>query len=184
MYKFLYTTVAVMLLTTCGQKNNNEPTEQSVINQNQVIEDRPFSMSEYHYSDKTKWNSSNVTYVIDRIAVDSLGYVTDVDGERYTNNRLTLGVNVDGREVLKHTFTRAEISGFVDEEYMNRSIIQGLVFSEAAKDGLRFLMSVGQPLSDEYVQLRVTVDRNGGYTMRRDEIIDYNLADDDSLDIN
>lgn len=181
---FLYITAAG-IMTACGSNVGNDVRNAAgseAVNDVQS-ENGVHKMSDYYYTNHVTYGKDTYEYNIVRLADEESGTVADTDGMKYMENTLSLTVTRNGQHIYAHAFSKENIKQYVDEKFLEKSIIEGMAFNRMTEEGLLFAISVGLPLSDEYVQLRLCVHRDGTSTLRRDEIVDENLASDDSLTI-
>lgn len=172
--------LAALLLVSCGG-GDNTTSEKHIAVPDVQTDGGIHRMSDYEFTDTVDWNGAKCVYHIVRLACDSLGTVTDTDGTKYVENTLSLTLSRGGARIFERAFSKGSIKQYVDSVFLKHSIVEGMAFNKITPEGICFAISVGLPLSDEYVQLRLTVHADGTSTLRRDEIVDDNLADDDSL---
>ena len=104
---------------------------------------------------------------------DSLSVVTDNNGKRYRNNVIKMKITrADGSVFFEKNFTKNLFDSYVDEAYLSKNVILGLVFNDADASGLHFLGSVGSPdeLSEEYIPFIVTISRMGDVSVEKARI--------------
>lgn len=169
--------VAALPLSGCKEKRDNG----DIITQKEVKKkpSKPIAMQEYTQRRDIDWNGSMVTSEIRRVADDSLRMVADETGQKHIDNRITLTVSrPDGSVFLKKTFTKATFDAYLDDDYRNTGILEGLVFDKVEGGRLRFAASVSHPQTDEYIPLVVDISRDGAMTMARDTQLDTNGSDD------
>ena len=72
----------------------------------------------------------------------------------------------------RQRFTKTAFDSFLDDDYRNTGILEGLVFDKAEGGVLRFAASVSHPNTDEYIPILIKIDRNGNMKMERDVNLD------------
>ena len=181
MRQTLIIVATIMMLASCGGKEQSStvriaaPTVQEV---NGIQR-----MNDYFYTDTVHHRGAKWEYTIVRLANDTADVVTDSDGQQYAGNTISLTINCDGQQILAKAFTKKTLADYVDAKFLSANILEGMAYHKAVPEGICFAVSVGLHLSEEYVQVRLTVHPDGSYSMRRDEIVDDNLAFDDSLGV-
>lgn len=140
-------------------------------------------MRDYHYRDTVRWNGRVYSYEIVRKAVDSLGIVTDENGERYADNYIHLTVTRDGKPYFSHRFVKHDFSAYLDAGFRTHAILDGMAFERVQAAGVRFAVGVSYPLSDMSMPFIVTVDGSGNYSIEKDEVLDNVVETLDTLTV-
>jgi hypothetical protein len=107
-----------------------------------------------------------------RRADASLPIVTDVQGVKYYDNIITVRVSNGSREILNKEFTKHSFASYLEVDFLERSILEGLVFDKVTDDGLMFAASVSYPESDLYVPFHVIVLPNGALSIDKADMMD------------
>ena len=90
-----------------------------------------------------------------------------------SNEPITLILSSAGGSVFfQKRFTKTAFDSFLDDDYRNTGILEGLVFDKAEGGVLRFAASVSHPNTDEYIPILIKIDRNGNMKMERDVNLD------------
>ena len=127
-------------------------------------------MNETESHDEVSWVGSVYKVKTHRYSNDSLSVVTDETGKRYRNNVILVKITrKDGSTFFEKKFTKALFDGLVDDDYLKKNLLLGLVYNGTDKDGLHFLGSVGSPdiLTEEYVPFIVTINKNGEVSVEK-----------------
>ncbi len=114
--------------------------------------------------DSFKWLGSSYCANVRRSTSDSLSYVTDNTGKRYRNNVIEMKITRrDGSVFFEKKFSKKAFENFLDKEYLEHTVLLGMVYNGTEKDEVRFLGSVGSPddLAEEYVPFNVFVSKMG-----------------------
>lgn len=130
-------------------------------------------MNPIDHTDEVKWLGSTYKVNINRYTSDSLSVVTDNNGKRYRNNVIKMKITrADGSVFFEKSFSKSLFSDYVDEAYLSKNVILGLVFNDADANGLHFLGSIGSPdeLSEDYIPFDVTISRMGDVRVERASI--------------
>ncbi len=117
------------------------------------------------------------SYVVRR-ADESLPQVSsDESGARYLDNRITLRLTVGGSKVLERDFLKSSFAQYLDSDFLEHALLEGLTFDKVVPDGLRYVASVGYPESDLYVPFSVVVSTRGDVTISKSDLLDSDDAD-------
>lgn len=118
-----------------------------------------------------KDNSYQSTVV--RTPDESLPLVTNAEGNKFVDNRITLRIITQGRTLVNRAFTKQDFASLLNARFLKYAILEGLVFDQVTESGLiRYAASVAYPQSDLYVPIRITVTPAGQLTIEREEMMD------------
>ena len=130
------------------------------------------TMKDYHYSAEVNADGTRYAYDIVREANDTLPTVEGDDHEQFADNYIRLRVNRESQEIFHKVFTKNSFRDYVDQEFLQRAILEGMAFDCPTAEGLRFAVSICYPGSDIYIPLSITISPSGSYTIARDEVLD------------
>lgn len=116
------------------------------------------------------------SYVVRR-ADESLPQVSDESGARYLDNRITLRLTSGSSKVLERDFLKSSFAQYLDSDFLEHALLEGLTFDKVVPDGLQYIASVGYPESDLYVPFSVVVSARGDVTIRKSDLLDSDDAD-------
>jgi hypothetical protein len=161
------------LLTGCKQKKH---TEDIIVRKTEAPKlQAPIRMQEYNQVKDEKWLGRQYQIDIRRVPDDSLRMVKDETGQLYVDNRITLQVfRQDGSVFFSQTFTKDSFNDYLDDDYRETGILEGLVYDRVNGYNLIFAGSVCHPQTDEYIPLVITLSNFGDVTIRRDTEMDTN----------
>lgn len=126
-----------------------------------------------HVTDTASWNGRLYRYDIVREPDNSLPKIKDEEsGGTFSDNHIDLTITCEGRQILKKRFFKTTFNKFLDADFRQKGILEGLVFDIAIPEGLRFATSISYPRSDLYIPLVITVGADGQITIRKDEVLD------------
>ena len=169
--KLILVASAGILLVACGQKKQ---TQDIIVPKEEVKAPQgPIRMQDYKQTNDIQWLGKPYQVEITRIPDDSLRMVTDEDGQKFVDNRITLRIlRGDGSTFYKGGFTKAAFENYLDDDYRKTGILEGFVFDKIEGAQLIFAASVCHPQTDEYIPLVVTVSSLGEVGIRRDTEMD------------
>ena len=158
-------------LTACGGKKKNE----DIITQRvvEVQSNEPVRMQEYHDERDVNWIGKRYRVTVDRQPCDTLPMVKDERGQKYVDNVFQVTVSrADGSVFFNRKFVKSNFSQYVNDDYRQTGILEGIVFDKADGDWLVFGASVGHPQTDEYIPLVIRLSRMGVLEVRQDQEMD------------
>lgn len=169
------------ILTACFialSCRNNEKTEtpyseyEKPENSNEVQK-----MKDYHYSAKVEAFGKSYTYDIVREVNDTLPTIKDDTGLQYADNYIRLRINENGKEIFNKLFTKNTFRSYLEKDFIQHALLEGMAFDRITTEGLRFSASISYPNSDIYIPLAITISRNGSYTIVKDDVLDTMVED-------
>ena len=163
--------LAAVLLGACGKKKQSDD-----IIAPKVVEEtpkEPVRSQEYNDDRQVEWLGKDYHVSIHRHASDSLPMVQDENGQKFVDNVFMLVVQrSDGSVFFQQKFTKSQLVQYLDDQYKEQGIFEGLVFDQVDGDYLRFGASVGIPQSDEYIPLVFRLSKTGALQITRDTQMD------------
>lgn len=170
-YGLLILLIAGMLATSCGQKKKNDDI---IVKRVETPKPQgPIRMQEYNQTKDIEWLHKDYQVEVRRVADDSLKMVKDENGQQFVDNRITIRVlRSDGSVFFNQTFTKAAFEKFLDDDYRQTGILEGLVFDKVDGPQLVFAASVSHPQTDEYIPMIVTVSNFGTVGIKPDTELD------------
>ena len=110
---------------------------------------------------------------VQRTPADSLPRVKNEIGDTYVDNQITLRIIRDkGEKVFSKTFTKNSFSSVVGENFLSKSILEGMVFDKVSPSGLVFAASVSYPQTDLYFPIAITITSSGKLSMEKEEVME------------
>lgn len=173
-----FVSALALVLVACGSKKKSEDIIALRVEKPQLT--APVKMQEYTDSRDVEWIGKTYHVAVHREACDSLPMVKDEYGQKYVDNVFTMVVTrSDGSVFFSRTFTKKFVAQYLDNDYRETGIFEGLVFDKADGDWLVFAASVGHPQSDEYIPLVVSLSRMGELVVKHDTQMDTNSEDEE-----
>lgn len=173
--------LSIGLLTGCKQKKQ---AEDIIVRKTEAPKiQAPIRMQEYNQVKDVQWLDRSYQVDILRTADDSLRMVKDETGQKFVDNRIRLKViRQDGSVFFSQTFTKASFNDYLDDDYRQTGILEGLVFDRVEGNSLIFAGSVSHPQTDEYIPLVITLSNFGDVAISRDTQMDTNGGENDHQD--
>ena len=126
-----------------------------------------------------KWGGDYKVYV-HRYADDSLALVNVTSKKQYYDNKIKIRITrADGSVFFDRVFTKKAFAEYLDEAYMAKSTLLGLVYYKVDGNYLYFAGSVGSPdmMSDDFVPFNMKITRHGEIAITKEEDITKIIAD-------
>ena len=131
----------------------------------------PISMTNQTDAQDVAWvDGRHYTVKIMRHAVDSLPMVSNANGQKYVDNVIRVEVaRADSSLFYSHTFTKLSFASWLNGEYREKAILQGMRFLEADASALSFIAWLNNPDAgdDEAVELKLTLDPQRNVDIQR-----------------
>lgn len=175
-------TLSIVLGTTmlagCKQKKQSEDI---IVRKTEAPKPQaPIRMQEYNQIKDIHWLDREYQVNIRRTADDSLRMVKDETGQKFVDNRIRLQViRQDGSVFFSQSFTKATFSEYLDDDYRQTGILEGLVFDRVEGNYLLFAGSVSHPQTDEYIPMVIKVSNFGDVAISRDTQMDTNGSEEE-----
>lgn len=138
-------------------------------------------MQNSHASGIANWRGGKFSYDIKRAPNDSIPTVEDENGTRFADNSIDLVITKNGGSFFSKTFTKRTFNAYLDNDFKEKGILEGIVFDKAAPDGLHFAASVSYPQSDMYIPLIICIGSNGSISITKDTVLDSTSEEADSV---
>jgi len=176
MKKFFYVFIPIFAITLAlpGCQKKQEP---QVIVVHKPKSEKPRgiqSTGNYSQTMDMPWIGKKYKVETSRKADKSVNPVGE-GNHRYYNNTIRIRViRPDNTVFFDRTFTKADFQPYLDNAYLKRSVLLGIVPTEAQGDYLFLAASVGAPdaLSDDFVPFTVKLSRMGDVSITRSSTID------------
>ncbi len=168
---------AMIALCLSGCKNEKEHSTNNIIVKPRevVVPDTVIhKMGEIDTTvDTVKWVGSTYKVRVKRYTNDSLTVVVDDNGKRVRNNLIKVVIHrKDGSVFFDKVFSKKMFENLLDEEFLSKNVLLGMVYNGCDSDKLHFLGSVGKPdiLTEEFVPFDVTVSRMGEVNVKKTQL--------------
>jgi hypothetical protein len=140
-------------------------------------------MQEYKQTTDVAWLGKNYQVEVHRVADDSLKMVKDENGQKFVDNRISVKVmRSDGSVFFSRSFTKAAFESYLNNDYRQTGVLEGLVYDKVEGNNLFFAASVSHPQTDEYIPLVVSVSNFGEVGIRLDTDLDTNGGNEANAD--
>lgn len=166
--------VTVMIcLAACRKSQESQSVGELPLPPGEEKVDGNFVLRESVVQESVEWKGKTWIYSITRKPDSTLQMVTDDDGNLCVDNKVSLNILEGDREVLAKDFTKADFNDLLTPDFLEKSILEGIVFYRTDEEGLQFATSVSYPHgSDTYVTMLINVAYDGTLTVRKDDLTD------------
>ena len=166
--------MAMTFMMSCEKEKKSTVRNNIIVppREEKVVDTLVHKMNNVEQMDEVKWLGSTYRVAVERHTSDSLSMVEN-NGKRYRNNVIKVKITrADGSVFFEKVFSKTFFADYVDENYLSKNVILGLVLNGTDANGMHFLGSVGSPdeLSEDYIPFDVTVSRMGDVSVERARI--------------
>ena len=175
MKRSLYIILALFLLTSasCSRHKKKDPDNYVVESiQKDVVSAAIQELQFISASSQADFKGSTYDMKVVRRPDNTLPVVTDAQGQKYYDNTITLEISTGGKLFVNKIFNKNTFASYLDSEFIQHAILEGLVFDKVTDYGLMFAASVSYPESDLYVPFHVTVLPNGTLSIEKADLMD------------
>lgn len=180
MKKFIYLLLIslTVAMTACGGKNGTSDKESVWATQDSVdahgLQRMQVSKSEIDI----KFRGKDYHSYISRTPDESLPHVSNEMGDTYVDNKIVLRLTRGGETIFNKTFTKNDFAAVVDEKFLSKSILEGLVYDKTSPNGIVYAASVCYPQTDLYVPLSITISADGKMGIMRVEMLEEDFFEE------
>ena len=159
-------------LVACGGKKKSDDIIAPKVEK--VKPSEPVKMQEYKDTNYVKWVEGRYYHLtVLRQPCDTLPMVKDETGQKFVDNLFQMTVTrTDGSVFFDRKFTKNSFNKYINEDYQNTGILEGIVFDKVDGDWLVFAASVAHPQTDEYIPLVIKLSRMGVLEISQDTQMD------------
>lgn len=175
--------LTALIVASCSEKKK---TTDIIVTQTEAPKPQgPISMQEYTQTKDVQWLNKKYQVIVSRTADEGLPMVKDETGQEFVDNQISVRViRSDGSVFFDKSFTKAAFNNYLNDDYSQTGILEGLVFDKVDGNQLVFAASVCHPQTDEYIPLILTVSNFGDVAIRPDTELDTSgnvSADEDEI---
>ena len=176
MKMLLYISISLVLLVlvSCNNRTSKRDPDNYVVEsiKEDVISNEIHQLQTISSSSSADFKGSTYDMKVVRRPDNTLPVVTDAQGQKYYDNTITLEISTGGKLFVNKIFNKNTFASYLDSEFIQHAILEGLVFDKVTDYGLMFAASVSYPESDLYVPFHVTVLPNGTLSIEKADLMD------------
>ena len=171
---FVAAAMVLLAISSCKEEKVKKLNNIIVPPHEEVVPDTLIhQMNETESTTDVQWLNTTYRVHVHRYTNDSLTYITDNSGRKYRNNIISVKITrPDGSVFFDRKFTKAVFENHVEQAYLDKNVILGMVYNGNDPDCLRFIGSVGSPdvLSEEFVPYEITISRMGEVGVKKTDL--------------
>ena len=166
--------VLAISVAACTGKQKEQTNEEAVAFQIDSVDAHGVQRMQVSQTENTvELRGKKYHLFIRRTPADSLARIKNETGDTYMDNQIVLRITRDkGEKVFSKTFTKNSFSSIVDEDFLSKSILEGMVFDKITPEGLTFAASVSYPQTYLYFPITITIASSGKMSMKKEEAME------------
>ncbi|TCO96054.1 uncharacterized protein DUF4738 [Bacteroides heparinolyticus] len=174
MKKIVYTLAcaSIISLAACSSQDKNKKEDLQTLQQNSTEVSAPQRMQVSDIKTAFTYKGKEYQSSVLRIPDETLPIVKNEQGEKFVDNRITLRISCEGKQLVDKAFTKESFASLIDAEFMKNSILEGLVYDKTTPEGMIYAASICYPQSDLYVPIRLVVTTDGKISMTKEELME------------
>lgn len=179
---YLIVLFMAFIWTSCSNKDHSKMADQQGFQIDTIAAGGMQRMQVSDNETDVKMRGVDYHISIHRAPCDSLQHVKDPNGGAFIDNEITLCITRNrGEQVFLKTFTKKSFASLVEDNFLSKSILEGMVYDKVSDQGIVLAASVCYPQTDLYVPLSITIAPDGRMSMFKEEILDENYTGEDSI---
>ena len=127
-----------------------------------------------------KYKGKEYHSFISRTPNDSLPRVVSQMGNTYVDNQIVLRLTRGNERVFSRTFTKKQFESLIGDDFMAKSILEGIVYDKTTPEGIVYAASICYPQTDLYVPISITISPDGKISMKKEELLEEVYDEDTS----
>lgn len=127
-----------------------------------------------------KYKGKEYHSFISRTPNDSLPRVVSQMGNTYVDNQIVLRLTRGNERIFSRTFTKKQFASLIGEDFMAKSILEGIVYDKTTPEGFVYAASICYPQTDLYVPVSITISTDGKISMKKEELLEEVYEEDTS----
>lgn len=174
MKRFLYLISCCILIvcSACGG-GNKKTEEKSLLLIHDSVDARGLQRMQVSKAEvDIKFKGKDYHSFISRTPDEELPTVKDENGNKFVDNKIQLRLTRGNEQIFNMTFTKKNFTSIVGEDFLSKSILEGMVYNKTTPQGFVYAASVCYPQTDLYVPLSITITADGKMTMAKEELLE------------
>lgn len=168
----------LVLLVACSDKKGATQSDTQVLMQDSTDAHGLQRMQVSKSETDIQFKGKQYHCLISRTPSDSLPHVASETGDTYVDNQIVFRLTRGNERVFNKTFTKNSFASVVDERFLSKSILEGVVYHKTVPEGMVFAASVCYPQTDLYVPVSITITPDGKMTIKKEELLEEVYAED------
>lgn len=169
---FLLLLPLLVSLAACGGKNNKANEGSGALSQDSVDAHGLQRMQTSKAEMDIKFKGKEFHSIVTRTPDEDLPHVSNEMGDIYVDNKIALHLTRGGETIVDKTFTKKDFSSVVEADFLEKSILEGIVYDKTTSSGIVYAASVCYPQTDLYIPLSITISADGKMSIEKVDILD------------
>ena len=127
-----------------------------------------------------KYKGKEYHSFLSRTPNDSLPRVVSQMGNTYVDNQIVLRLTRGNERIFSRTFTKKQFASLIGEDFMAKSILEGIAYDKTTPEGFVYAASICYPQTDLYVPVSITISTDGKISMKKEELLEEVYEEDTS----
>ncbi|MGN0256851.1 MAG: DUF4738 domain-containing protein [Bacteroides sp.] len=162
-----------LFAAACSSSTKGDGSKLTEMSAESAVSTKPERMQVSEVTETFTLKGGSYQSTVVRRPDESLPIVTNSEGAKFVDNRISLRITSQGRNIVDRVFTKQDFASLLNARFMKYAILEGLVFDQVTEKGMiRYAASVAYPQSDLYVPIRITVTPQGQLNIEREEMMD------------
>ncbi|WP_289293783.1 MULTISPECIES: DUF4738 domain-containing protein [Bacteroides] len=175
---FILPLLAVLTACSGGSKKTDEG---SLILMQDSVDNRGLQRMQVSKAEvDIKFKGKDYHSFISRTPDEDLPLVKNEMGNTFVDNKIQLRLTRGSEQVFNMTFTKKNFSSIVSDDFLSKSILEGMVYNKTTPQGIVYAASVCYPQTDLYVPISITITADGKMTMEKEESLEE-IYEEDSI---
>lgn len=90
-------------------------------------------------------------------------------GELYLDNTIQLTLNHNAQTIFERRFTKKDFASVIDDSFLNKAILDGMVFNNCTSAAISYTVSLCFPQTDLCIPVLITISKEGKYSISKSE---------------
>lgn len=174
MKSIFYIFIALAILSACssGNKETEKKDDTRVLMENVTDEQGVQRMQVSKAEQTVNFKGQDYHVSLVRTPDNELPMVKSEVGDMFVDNKITLQITHAGKQLFNRTFTKHDFASIAGNDFLKKSILEGMVFDKTTSEGLLFAVSISYPQTDLFFPISVTITPSGKMSMKREEIME------------
>ncbi len=174
MKKVLYVCIAAVALslTACGGKKSTQADDNMAMMLDTTDVHGYQRMQESRTEQKVEFKGKDYTSLVNRTPDESLSRVKSQGGDIFVDNAIAVKLTRGVETIFARTFTKNDFASQLTGEFLQNSILEGIVFNKTTPQGIMYTASVCYPQTDMFILFAITVSQDGRMTIEKDEQVE------------
>lgn len=160
-----------LVFNSCGNKAADNQTQNSEALQADSVSSEILADRNMTITDSVKSGGHTYRYTIARNVDKTLPVVKDELNQKFYDNKVSLTILRDGQAFFSKQYQKNDFNGYLTEEELKKSTLQGMAFYKVMEGQICFGAAVGAP-GDDGTPFVIKISSSGSMSIAKDNVID------------